>query len=587
MRNPFLFEAEGFENESQFEDSFESFEDEYEVEDEFEDESDYEFEDESDYQSEGDYEFEGAGDYEDEYESDYEDEIYGEIGRRVPMHNQPSRAIVRDHRSRVPVRNQPSRVAPRYQPSQVRVRDHRLGALPHYQPSRMLPRYQPSRVIVRDHRLQVPLRYQPSRVHRFNPRVRIPLRYQYSGFPPRYQTFQHQRPRRWRYPGTFPPPYPRFGNNFDPRFGNNSNAAPPAYNPAGDAAPPPVQNPTETISLLQSLLNQVLGLNLPVDGTMNVETRSAIRSFQNRKDSSANGTAGQPIASGSADAGINQPEPTSQTGDDKDKPQGEYDAFEFSDWEAPSRESWRGRLGMRPKPQYLRFLSLDNFGIGKAALTNYHNKMLDNLVRTVEPSWKTMQPIDLIRLVGHTDSTGQEKFNAGLGEMRARAVEEALKVKLRGFMNRVAIVVEPSQGETAPTASNSTQEGRARNRRVEIFITSGGIPPPPVPPKNPDLFPPRDWQPGPGIDTPGDDPYGFRKRKTIPTLSPGKSFKQWFFEQLKNHRVPKWLHNEIWNAFLGKDSGLVSRLLDTAGISGPAKNAFLGTARRLAETSTR
>ena len=159
---------------------------------------------------------------------------------------------------------------------------------------------------------------------------------------------------------------------------------------------------------------------------------------------------------------------------------------------------WRARVGLQPKPQYLRFLSLDNFDVDKSLLKKHHMDLLDNiLVKTVEASWKSMQPIDLIRLIGHTDITGPEALNVGLGDRRARAVEEALKDKLKGFVSRVAIVVEPSPGKSEPTADNRTPDGRARNRRVEVFITSGGLPPKPSRPPIPPIPPIPPFPPGP------------------------------------------------------------------------------------------
>jgi len=62
---------------------------------------------------------------------------------------------------------------------------------------------------------------------------------------------------------------------------------------------------------------------------------------------------------------------------------------------------------------------------------------------------------------GHTDSSGGEKFNLDLSVKRALAVaaiarESSVTAKVRGF------------GEQVPVASNDSNEGRAKNRRVEI-----------------------------------------------------------------------------------------------------------------------
>jgi hypothetical protein len=217
---------------------------------------------------------------------------------------------------------------------------------------------------------------------------------------------------------------------------------------------------------------------------------------------------------------------------------------------------WRARVGLRSKPQYLRFISLDNFAINDPSLKKHHMDLLDNiLVKTVKASWKSMQPIDLIRLIGHTDITGPEKYNVGLGDRRARALEEALKDKLKGFISRVAIVVEPSPGETEPTADNRTPEGRARNRRVEVFVTSGGLPAtPPQPPPPP---PPPPWPPGPVPDV---DP--FRLVRGVPPGPPGRSLKERLIDLCSRHfpaRACPEMVNQILNGSCSALEVLISR----------------------------
>jgi hypothetical protein len=139
----------------------------------------------------------------------------------------------------------------------------------------------------------------------------------------------------------------------------------------------------------------------------------------------------------------------------------------------PLREPWRTRVGLRPQPMpLLRFLVLDAFAVNKSTLTTEHlTKLREILVKTVEASWKTLEPIEVIKLVGHTDDTGSEKYNVGLGDRRALAVaRELAKIYPRG--GRVRIVLEKSPGETQPIDDNRTTEGKAHNRRVEVFIVS-------------------------------------------------------------------------------------------------------------------
>lgn len=74
-----------------------------------------------------------------------------------------------------------------------------------------------------------------------------------------------------------------------------------------------------------------------------------------------------------------------------------------------------------------------------------------------------------IMLVGHTDDTGSSEHNAELSERRARAVAQFLKdhgVPESGLYYQGA-------GETQPVTDNSTDELRAKNRRVEIVQIDG------------------------------------------------------------------------------------------------------------------
>lgn len=71
-----------------------------------------------------------------------------------------------------------------------------------------------------------------------------------------------------------------------------------------------------------------------------------------------------------------------------------------------------------------------------------------------------------IEVVGHTDDVGPEEANQRLSEARA----EAVAVYLIGRGVDPARLVVSGMGETSPVASNATDEGRARNRRVVISM---------------------------------------------------------------------------------------------------------------------
>ena len=75
-------------------------------------------------------------------------------------------------------------------------------------------------------------------------------------------------------------------------------------------------------------------------------------------------------------------------------------------------------------------------------------------------------PQTVIRVEGHTDSTGSEDFNMNLSGRRAEAVKNLLLQ--RGVAStRIETV---AFGESSAIASNNTEAGRMKNRRVEIKV---------------------------------------------------------------------------------------------------------------------
>lgn len=85
-------------------------------------------------------------------------------------------------------------------------------------------------------------------------------------------------------------------------------------------------------------------------------------------------------------------------------------------------------------------------------------------------SFMTEHPGLTIRITGHTDDVGSDEFNQKLSEGRAKAVRTEL-VKRGVAATRIEA---DGKGESEPIASNATEEGRAKNRRVEFTITATG-----------------------------------------------------------------------------------------------------------------
>jgi outer membrane protein OmpA-like peptidoglycan-associated protein len=71
-----------------------------------------------------------------------------------------------------------------------------------------------------------------------------------------------------------------------------------------------------------------------------------------------------------------------------------------------------------------------------------------------------------LTVAGHTDDVGSAQYNQGLSERRARAVAQYLESKKVNAV-RLAVV---GKGESMPITSNTTEGGRAENRRVEIYV---------------------------------------------------------------------------------------------------------------------
>lgn len=72
----------------------------------------------------------------------------------------------------------------------------------------------------------------------------------------------------------------------------------------------------------------------------------------------------------------------------------------------------------------------------------------------------------ILMIVGHTDSRGAEDYNMRLSERRAQSASRYM-VSQGLSSSRIQIV---GRGEFEPIAENSTDEGRQKNRRIEVAI---------------------------------------------------------------------------------------------------------------------
>ena len=101
------------------------------------------------------------------------------------------------------------------------------------------------------------------------------------------------------------------------------------------------------------------------------------------------------------------------------------------------------------------------FETNQAAIDADFYPVLDSVALVVNEYEKT-----LIEVVGHTDSTGTDAINQPLSERRASSVSRYLQSR-EVMPERLSVF---GVGSGYPVASNSTEQGRALNRRVEITL---------------------------------------------------------------------------------------------------------------------
>lgn len=92
------------------------------------------------------------------------------------------------------------------------------------------------------------------------------------------------------------------------------------------------------------------------------------------------------------------------------------------------------------------------------------NSNINNYIKSVAESLKGNEK--RVNLTGHTDNIGNPAFNKKLALKRAQTIKDLL-ISLGIDANRVSVA---SEGQESPIASNDTDEGRQKNRRVELEI---------------------------------------------------------------------------------------------------------------------
>ena len=115
----------------------------------------------------------------------------------------------------------------------------------------------------------------------------------------------------------------------------------------------------------------------------------------------------------------------------------------------------------RPVSEKVTMAADAHFDFDKAVLKPEGKAKLDDLVGKLKAV-----NLEVIIVIGHTDSIGSVAYNQKLSLRRANAVKAYLVSK--GIeANRIQT---DGKGKSQPIADNKTKEGRAKNRRVEIEV---------------------------------------------------------------------------------------------------------------------
>jgi outer membrane protein OmpA-like peptidoglycan-associated protein len=105
-----------------------------------------------------------------------------------------------------------------------------------------------------------------------------------------------------------------------------------------------------------------------------------------------------------------------------------------------------------------------HFAFAKADLTREDKRQLDELAQQI-PNAKGY----IVQIEGNTDSVGNSEYNYDLSQRRASAVTQYLAHKYNVPPHKIYVI---GLGKDRPEAKNTTAQGRAENRRVDVRLMS-------------------------------------------------------------------------------------------------------------------
>jgi carboxypeptidase C (cathepsin A)/outer membrane protein OmpA-like peptidoglycan-associated protein len=210
---------------------------------------------------------------------------------------------------------------------------------------------------------------------------------------------------------------------------------------------------SDYIRWVQSSLNQILSLQLPVDGRFDEKTRDAIRQFQRGSDQTIDGVPGPGTLGALVRAGAASP---------------------------VSSGTKAGTTQMVPCPEevYETVSGFHRYSNSVDALPpNEQQKvrmLADRIVRSFQAD---CQRIGTVKMIGHADrdpirESAEPGFELRVSIERAEAIEAALRKRINSQSISSGLNWQRSgMGSTVPVVSNpATEVDRSRNRRVEVTL---------------------------------------------------------------------------------------------------------------------
>lgn len=108
------------------------------------------------------------------------------------------------------------------------------------------------------------------------------------------------------------------------------------------------------------------------------------------------------------------------------------------------------------------------FAFDSSELSTEFKTILDDASEFLKPHRSLLREgLGSLNVIGHTDSIGPADYNQTLSERRARAVADHL---IAQDPTREAFIAVKGRGESDPVATNDTDEGRQKNRRVVLEV---------------------------------------------------------------------------------------------------------------------